>query len=267
MNKSTLNFSGRIAMMFVLIAIGAVAAVAQPNLRVFNFNGPNSAKVNTPYQYSVRLRNIGNQPAQGVKLKIDLPLTNTSPTPHIMGKVTGLPVGCAIVARKIECNYSALTPNQQKNITFTLEYPVTTKPLAMTASATTTTPGEINANNNTIARSQTIGYFTNQLTSANVTVSLCTGTNLTSHFECELYPSSIQTFTMTLQPGGTISLPYPGYTGTWSQNTASELAFTITDGFEGASFSGFSSGASCFEGITNFIPVSTYNSPYKVCVQ
>lgn len=267
MKTSTNNFYGRIAVMFVLFAIGAVAAIAQPNLRVYNFNGPTSAKVNTPYQYSVRLRNMGNQTAQGVKFTIDLPLTNTSPTQHILGKVTGLPIGCAIVSRKIECNYSSLTPSQQKNITFTLEYPVTTKPLDMTAIASTTTPGEINPANNTLDRNQAVGYFTNQLTSADVTVSLCTGTNLTSHFECELYPSSIQTFTMRLEAGGSITLPYPGYTGTWTQNNSSELAFTITDGLDGASFSGFSSGASCFEGITNFIPVSTYNSPYKVCVQ
>lgn len=267
MKKLTFNFYGRVAMMFVLFAIGAVAALAQPNLRVYNFSGPNSAKVNTPYQYSVKVRNMGNANAGGVKVKIDLPLTNTSPTQYILGKVTGLQTGCSIVARKIECNLGNIQPSVQRIVTFTFEYPVATKPLAMSANASTTTQGEINSNNNTDSRTQPVGYFTNQLVSADVLVSLCTGTNLTSHFECELFPSSIQTFTMRLEAGGTITLPYPGYTGTWSQNSASELAFTITDGSDGASFSGFASGSACFEGITNFIPVSSYSSPYKVCVQ
>jgi hypothetical protein len=139
----------------------------------------------------------------------------------------------------------------------------------MTATASTTTPNEINPNNNTDSRTQTVGYVSNQIASADVLVSLCTGTGLTSFFECELFPSSIQSFTMRLEQGGTITnLPDPNYYGNWDQNISpQQLHFLITDGIDGAEFNGFGANANCFDGITNFIPASTYNSAYRVCRQ
>lgn len=254
---------------FGLVLLTAGVANAQPNLRVFQWQGPATATVNTAYQYRVRVRNMGNQPALGVKLTIDLPLTNTSPTQHILGKVTGLQTGCAIVNKKIVCDLLTLNPNNTQIISFNYEYPVTTKPLQLMATATTTSTNEVNPNNNFLGLNPSVAYFSNQLTSANVLVSLCTGTNLTSFYECELYPSSIQSFTMTLDQGGTISnLPEPGYFGNWDQNSgANTLHFNISDGASGAEFNGFGSSGTCFEGITTFTPASNYMSAYKVCVQ
>lgn len=261
---------------FVFLMFGANAVFAAPpapNLSVLPWQGPTTAMVNTPYQYKVRVKNIGNQMAQSVRVVVDLPLTDTSPTRHILGKITGIQTGCSIVSRKLQCDLGNLSQNQTKFFTFNFELPVSSKTLTFKATASTTSTNEVDGNNNWLDYTPAINYPTNQITSANVLVSLCTGTTLTSHFECELFPSSIQTFTMRLEQGGTITnLPDQSYTGSWDQNQTTQTAFqqlhfTISDGFNGAEFNGFASGSNCFEGITNFIPTSNYLSPYKVCIQ
>jgi len=78
---------------------------------------------------------------------------------------------------------------------------------------------------------------------------------------------------MTLDAGGNITLPYPGYFGQWdqvqtTQSPNQQLHFTISDGSGfTAEFNGFATTNTCFEGLTTFIPQSNYVSPYKVCVQ
>jgi uncharacterized repeat protein (TIGR01451 family) len=264
-----------IALLFVctiIVSSSALAQPAPPDLQV-QMQGPTAAMVRSPYLYTVNVKNTGKTNAANVTVVVDFPLTNTSPTVYILGNLSGINTGCQVVSRKLNCNLGTINKNKTKSFTFNFTYPVTTKPLELKATASTTTPGEVNLVNNQFTLTQPVSYATNQLTSATVLVSLCTGTNLTSYFECELFPSSIQSFTMTLNSDSTITIPnYAGYTGNWDQLTSPQnqtLHFTVTETSTGdiAEFNGFAISGTCFEGLTTFTPNNGYISPYKVCVQ
>jgi uncharacterized repeat protein (TIGR01451 family) len=265
-----------LSFLFVMLVFGSGAAFAlppqPPDIRV-QVTGPATAMVNSPYQYTVNVRNIGGAKANGVTVFVDFPQTNTSPQVFILGQVSAIGTGCQLVSRRLQCSAGNLNPNAQRNFTFNFSYPVSTKPLEIKATGTSTSTNEVNPTNNIASYFPAIGYPTNQISSANVLVSLCTGTNLSSYYECELFPSSQQFFTMTLDSGGAISnLPEPGYTGTWTQTQTTnqpfqQLQFTISDGYTSASFDGYASSTTCFEGKTTFLPTSNYSSQYKVCVQ
>lgn len=95
----------------------------------------------------------------------------------------------------------------------------------------------------------------------------CTGQNLTSFFECQLYPSSITMHETILEVGGTIQfIGQPAqYGGTWSQPSPEHLSMTYTDtGVPVAHFEGDATTTGCFEGITTF-PGSSWVSAYLVC--
>lgn len=257
------------AFLFAITAIIASAA-PQPNLSVQPWVAPATVTVNSTYQYTASVRNIGTQTAQNVSLTIEFPLTNTSPNRHILGKVTGYPSNCSIVSNKLVCNFGNVKHNLNptRTVSFNFEYPVSTKPLELIARAATTSTNEMNPANNVLGYAPTVTHPDLPVTSANVVVSHCTGTNLTSFFECEKYPSSIASFTMTLDQGGSITLPYPGYFGNWNQNISpKQLYFNVTDGSDGVTFNGFASNSTCFEGVATFTPASNYVSPYKVCIQ
>lgn len=257
----------------VFMALGASVVYAAPpppvDLRV-QMQGPATAFVKSPYVYTVEVKNIGGANAAGVKVIVDLPLTDTSPTRHILGNLSGIQSGCQVIANKLECSLGTINKNKSKSFTFNFALPVSTKTLEIKASGSTTTPGEANLQNNIAALTPALGYATNQITSANVLVSHCTGTGLSSYFECELFPSSISSFTMTLNADWTITLPVSGYTTQWNQNVSpQQLNFTITETSTGeiVEFNGFATTNTCFEGMTTFTPNSGYVSPYKVCVQ
>ena len=269
MKNSMIKFIG-LSFLMVLTAFGVLGAKSLPpgaDLDV-SIQGPSTANVNSAYIYTVNVGNIGNRDASGVQVTVEFPLTNTSPQVYILGKVTGIDANkCSIVSRKLVCNLNTIRKNRNGSFTFSFEYPVSTKPLQIKATATTTSSNERNPNNNLATITPTVGYATNQITSLSVTASHCTGQNLTSYFECELFPSSIQSFAMDLNLGGTISLQYPGYYGAWDQNISpQQLHFTISDGSGVvAEFNGFASSQNCFEGITTFPQSPNYISPYKVC--
>jgi uncharacterized repeat protein (TIGR01451 family) len=256
-------------------ASSATAAPPAPNLSVLAWQGSASPMVESPYQYTSRVRNIGNQTAQNVTITVELPQTNTSPTRHILGKLTSYSASsgtCSIVARKIVCNVGSLNNNQTKSVTFTFEFQVATNAPVFKTTATTGSTNEQNPNNNILAFAPTLAYPDNVITGGTYLATHCTGTNLTSFYECELYPSSQQSFTMDLNSGGAISIPNePLYSGFWDQNNLpfnKTLHFTL-DGPSGteAEFNGFAVSSTCFEGITTFPQSSAYNSAYKVCLQ
>ena len=254
-----------------LIALSAVTASATPpppaDLQV-QLQGPSSAFVRSPYIYTVNVKNTSGTTASGVNVTVEFPLTNTSPTVHILGNLSGIDSRCQLISNKLQCNLGSIMKNKAKSFTFNFAFPVSTKVLELKATGSTTS-SEPNTANNMSAIVPALAYPSNQITSANVLVSLCTGRGLTSYFECELYPSSISQFTATLNVGGTMTLPEPGYVGQWDQFTSTQqLHFIITDGNGfSAEFNGFAINSTCFEGITTFIPDNGYNSAYKVCVQ
>lgn len=260
---------------FFVCGLGTAFALppAPPDIRV-QVSGPATAVVRSPYQYTVNVRNIGGSKANGVTVTVDFPQTNTSPQVFILGTVSGIGNGCQLVSRRLQCSAGNLNPNAQRNFTFNFAYPVSTKTLEIKATGVSTSANEANPTNNIASVFPAIGYATNQITSANVLISNCTGTNLTSFFECELFPGSQQNFTMTLDSGNTISNLPSGYTGIWTQIQSTnqpfqQLQFTITETASGEliNFNGFASTNTCFEGMTTFSSNSNYVSPYKVCVQ
>lgn len=251
------------------VGLTPTIASAQPraDLEVMPWQAPSSPMANSPYQYRVTVRNVGNKKATGVKLVVDMPLTDTSPTRHILGKLTNFG-SCQKVSNKLQCNLPDLNSNQSAFINFTFELPVSTKTLSFNATASMTgTPAETITNNNSRLHTPVIAHGTNQITDGDIVVSMCTGRGLSSYFECELFPGSIQSFDATLNGDGTIMMDNYQI-GTWDQNISPKrLHMNLTDGSMFADFNGFSTGTNCFEGMTIFTPASPYSSPYKVCLQ
>lgn len=255
---------------FLLFAAAAVfAAPPPPNLRVL-VSGPVSAQVGSPYLYTVDVKNIGGSTASNVTVVVDLPETATSPQKYVLGTLSGIDSRCQLVSRKLNCQLGSITKSgstQTKIFTFNYAFPVTTQTVEIKATASTTTPNEANPANNFASFFPTPAYATNQLTSATVLKTSCTGRGLTSFFECELFPSSQQSHIFELNADMTVT--YEGqYIGNWDQFASpQQLHLSLSDGTNGAEFNGFAVNNTCFEGITTFTPASVYNSAYKVCIQ
>lgn len=255
-----------------LLALGAgtaSAAPAQPaNLRV-QVLGPATAMVNSPYQYTVKVKNIGGSNASGVMLTVSFPETATSPQVYILGTLSGInPTTCQVVTRKLQCNYNTVGPNIEKVLTFNFALPVSTRALEIKATATTVTANEANQQNNTDSVIPTPSYATNQITSAtNVLVSMCTGRNLSSWFECSLFTGAQQNHIFTLNGDYSVTA-YGQYVGTWSQSSNQQLRMVLNDGGPTvAEFNGFAISNTCFNGLTTFTPASPYVAAYQVCKQ
>lgn len=259
---------------FVLVLIAAATASAsaapKPNLRV-TMTGPNTIAPYSPYQYSVTVKNIGNAPAANVKVIVDLPETDTSPQKFILGTLSGFnPTNCQVITRKLHCTTSGnLGNNQQRVYTFNLALPVSSKVLQLRATGSTTTPNEQDALNNTATKTPAFNYPALPFAGGNVLISSCTGTNLSSFFECELFPSSQQHHIFTLHPDTSVEV-YGQFVGNWDQNAGTNrLHMLMNDGMGTiVDFDGYASNGTCFEGKTTFTPnPGGYMAIYKVCVQ
>lgn len=255
-----------------LLAFGAGPASAAPpqppDLRV-QVQGPATAMVNSPYQYTVRVKNIGNSPAAGVVLTVSFPETATSPQKYIMGTLSGIsPTTCQVVTRKLQCSFGSMGNNVEKVVTFNLALPVAARVLEIRGTAATTSTNEANQANNTAAVIPALSYATNQITSTtNVLVSMCTGQGLTSWFECSLFPGAQQHHIFTLNGDYSVTA-YGQYVGTWSQSSNQQLRMTLNDGGPTvAEFNGFAISTTCFNGLTTFTPASPYVAAYQVCTQ
>lgn len=262
-----------LSFLIVLIAAATGSAIAgpnqNPNLRV-TMTGPNTISAGVPYQYTVTVRNIGNAQAAGVKVIVDLPETDTSPNKYILGTVSGLSTGCTIVTRKIQCTTSGnLGNNQQRQYTFNLALPVSSKVLQLTATGSTTTANEQDPQNNWMTIVPNFNYPAHPLSSANVLISMCTGTNLSSFFECELFPSSQQHHVFNLNPDTTVSV-YGQTVGNWDQTAGTNRLHMLMYDGQGTvvEFQGYASNTTCFEGKTTFTPnPGGYMAIYRACVQ
>lgn len=264
-------FTVLVCLLTVMLAFQAENIFAAPPPQAdlnIEIQSSSSTIVRSPYVYTVNVENNGNANASNVKVVVEFPLTNTSPTQYILGNLSGIQNGCQVVSNKLECDLYTIKRNKNKSFTFVFEIPVSTQTPNFKANVSTTS-NETILGNNTFTFTPTLAYPGNQIVSANILNSHCTGRNLSSYFECELFPSSISTHTATLNSGGTVSLPYPGYYGTWYQQTPQQLYFNYFDGNNqmAMEFNGFAVSANCFEGITTFPQNPTYNSAYKVCIQ
>ena len=271
MKKFSFRSFTALSLLTAVVALGSTAYAAAPNLDVQAWQGSATPLVESPYVYTTRVKNIGNQTAQNVQIVVEFPLTNTSPNKYILGKLTGVSASsgtCSTAGNKITCNVGSIGNNATKYVTFTFEFQVATTAPTLKTTASTGSTNEQNPNNNTRSFTPAVRYPVNELTAGSYIVSSCTGRGLTSFYECEMAPSSIQTVLgLDFNLGGTLSVTdYPQYTGFWDQAVQPDrsLHFTIDGELE---FTGFASNSNCYKGITTFPSTTVYNSAYRVCRQ
>lgn len=265
----------------MMLSATTAFAAASADVQV-QMQAPSSVQISTATAYAVTVQNKGPSTATSVNLVIEFPLTDTSPTVAILGTVTESDTRCVIASNKITCAFGTLKKGKSASVSYAYTAPVSTKPLQMKATVSSAVSDNNPANNfSTIIPN--LVYPSRSILSANVVNSHCTGTNLTSYFECLLFPSSISSHITTLNADHTIEFSDPSYSGIWSQNTAkTSLSFSYyqstTTGSGSttgsgttkvAEFNGYAiNGSNCFDGLTTFFPEpSTYVSPYRVCIQ
>ena len=255
----------------LLSSTSALAAAPRADLQV-QLIAPSSVQISTATTYTATVKNLGPSTTNAT-LVIEFPLTNTSPTVAILGTVTESESACSIASNKITCALGSLRKNKSVSVSYSYTAPVSTKTLQMNAIVSSSVTDTITGNN-TATVVPNLTYPARSITSAAVVNSHCTGTNLTSYFECLLFPSSIATHDTTLNADFTIGFTEPGYTGTWSQNAAKTTLFFEYFEASGsgstkiAEFNGHAiNGLNCFDGLTTFFPQpSAYVSPYRVCL-
>lgn len=233
--------------------------------------GPATHPIATSAAYTITIKNNGPVTAKGINVEVTFPLTNTSPAVSILGTVTGVTSPCVIQSNKMKCTIASLNKNTSTSFNYQYNAPVSTKTLAMNAVVTTTITSDNNTGNNSASIVPNLTYPARPIVSGNVSNSHCTGTNLTSYFECALYPSSIQTHTTVFNADNSITFTEPGYTGQWQHpgGDTTKLRFEYFDGSSAKEieFNGRSiNGSNCFDGLTQFFPATTYVSPYHVCI-
>lgn len=244
------------------------AFAAAPNLTL-TLAPPSSIHVYETGRYTFTVRNIGNKNTTATSLVIQLPRTHTSPQVYIEGTLGARDPRCALSGTTLTCALGGLARNGgSTSAYFDLVMPYSTAPLVITGQASTF--GELDLSNNNV--SYTANLSTYDLAVAgpvSVHNRHCTGTGLSSFFECELFPSSISAHDVIFNLDGTLTIPAnPDYAGTWSQPAPNRLVFQYTDlGVPVADFSGYGVGGPCFEGATTFSPPSQYMSMYEVCLQ
>ncbi len=256
----------------VAAASPAGAAPASGSRLSTSIVAASSVQVGAVAHVDVRVTNTGSKNTTVPwTVTIGLPRTNTSPTQHVMGTIGALPSGCTLVGTNIACTFTtALSRSSSANtrvIGFDITMPYSTAPLTVSASASA-------ANNIGTAgpASHTFGqtFFTPTAPPAFATVSHCTGRDLTSYYECTLYPTSISSHTVDLLAGGTLDLSSNGasaigFAGTWSVS-GTQLTMTYTDGgVPAGTFVGRGVSANCWEGPMVFAPPSEFNAMYRVC--
>jgi hypothetical protein len=236
--------------------------------------GPAAAGVNLPESYSVTVTNLGRDRSGSITASVTFPLTNTSPQVFILGAVRPMDSRCRMVGNTLSCALADLRKDWSTSFRFEYTAPVSTRPLLITASARSSTPDPV-PNNNSSSTVPNLVHPALPISASSATVRSCTGSALTAFTECTYFPSSISSFPLFLRSDRSIDLFQPGYSGIWSQNTAStslKMEFFEDQGLgQGpvrvAEFNGWAiNGARCFHGLTTFPQNATYVSAYEVCL-
>ncbi len=220
--------------------------------------------------YDVKVSNLGAATATGNVVTITLPATNTSPTVYLMGHLGAMSAGCTASGLTVTCTLASIKKGKSITVGFDLELAAASVPLSIVANATSAVADANALNNKATHVANLLDYVVIDFTGAGlVSNDHCTGTDLTSFYECELFPSSITTHDVTLNADHTITFGVgvgPEYTGTWWSDGSTHLGFSYLEyGIQTASFSGYGVNGSCWEGETIF-DGSEYNSQYQVCV-
>ncbi len=249
----------------LLISSNALAAsVADLGVSV---TPPSGTHVYENGTFTVTVENTGNRNASNVDLDIQLPETNTSPQVYIMGTLSGYSPSCTLSGSLLSCALGTINRNTSKSVTFTIALPYSSGPLVIDADASTTTAETNLANNHLSLTASPLTYDNAVSAPVNAVNRHCTGTGLTSFFECEKFPSSISSFTSTLEIDGTVTLPDPDFYGLWTQTAADTLEIEYFD-ISGPAGTLVAKGVDggCFEGPMTF-PGSSYVAIYEVCFE
>lgn len=256
----------------ILVALGLLGAsfpaVAAPDLST-SISAASGVYVYASGRYTVTVSNAGPHNASSASVVIQLPETHTSPTVHVMGVVDGKSSSCTQSGTALTCALGSIRKGRSASVHVDLTLPESAAPLQIVATASTS--GETHTANNTATHTAALVNPLQPVGAPRTAdVRLCTGTDLTSFFECELYPSSLSGFTLELAADGSLTVPEggPTYGGDWGQDGDANLWFVIEEfGAPVAEFDGYGVGGDCFEGITTFPGDPTYVSPYEVCLR
>lgn len=260
-------------MLLRLLSVPVLLAVATPALAasdlVTSITPPSGTYVYQTGRYYVTVTNNGNATANSSSVVIQLPVTHTSPQVYVMGTVGAKSASCTTSGTTLSCSLGAISKRRSTSVYFDIAMPESTSALTITATAATTSSENSTANNGASHTASLNNYAVSWSGPATITNDHCTGTTLTSYFECTLFPSSISSHDVIFNTNGTIDFSpvdsSGAYTGTWTQASADHLAFSYYEyGTLVAEFEGWGVSTSCWEGITTF-PGSSYVSPYHVC--
>lgn len=247
--------------------LGSISDAA-PDLST-SMTSPANDLVEGNSRYTITVRNVGNQRSATGTLTVQLPLTHTSPTVHVLGTVGALSNGCSRVGTTISCAVGRIQSGNRATFTFDYASRQSSDPVEFRVTVRTTGGENSLANNDLTHVDSRLNYAIPVAGPWANTSRHCTGRDLTSFLECELYPSSITSHPTTLLPTGEIDFGSPAinavYTGTWSQPSPDRLVFQYFDyGVLAADFDGYGVPGGCFEGLTVF-PDSEFVSIYEVC--
>lgn len=268
MNKNALYLTIGLLAATALSTVVSAAGPLVPDLRL-TLAAPSGQKVYQSGTFTYTIKNIGKKTAMGAKVVITLPSTATSPQVYMMGTLNSYSTRCTRSGLVLTCPLGNLAKDAVTTIYVDVRPPYSAAPIVLSAVASTDTP-EPNQTNNTINRTLTLGTWPIAMTfDAVITHSHCTGTTLSSYFECTMFPSSISSHSATFHADGTISFPstYGPYSGTWTLTpTENRLQFEYFEsGNLVASFDGRGVGGNCVEGLVRFEPNNGYVSPYRFC--
>ena len=252
------------------LTLPALAQAAGPDL-VTTIQAPMSTHVYASARWEVTVDNAGNRHARDVELVIDLPETHTSPDVYLLGELGSYSSRCTASDTSLVCDLGRIRSGRSRTVSFDLMLPLSEGDLVIAAEASTTTSGEQNPADDaddTVAVLDTIDVGLQA--PEDLTISHCTGGDLTSFFECELFPSSISGHETRLESDGSITFTVPsapGYTGAWWSQADDHLAFEYVDGNSVTvlQFEGYGVDADCFEGVATFPPSPGWVAPYRVC--
>ncbi len=250
-----------------LVALFASSAHAAADIDV-SLQAPAGVQVYDQARYTIRVDNIGNKNASSVKVYVQLPETQTSPTVHVMGIVGTLHRKCSQSGSILTCDFGKVRKNRSKTRWFEIALPVSATPLDFIVEGKTTS-NENSTANNALSHTATLDYYDTPIAGpVNVHNEHCTGQGLIGFYECTLFPSSISSHDVVFEANGTITFTNaPGYTGAWNQVLPDRLSFAYyNNGQLVAGFHGYGVPGDCFEGLTLF-PGSQWRAPYQVCLQ
>ncbi|MFM2418247.1 MAG: hypothetical protein RL385_2970 [Pseudomonadota bacterium] len=248
--------------------VPATADAASAADLTVSIQAPAGVLVEDVAHYVVQVKNVGNRNADGVVLTVDLPATHTSPGVFVLGDLSGVDPRCTRSAARLTCNLGRLNRASQTSVAFDLALPYASAPHAFVARGSTTSAENVLANNRA-DHVQPLTYYSESVPApVDADITRCTGTALTSFFECTVYTGATQTFALSLDTGGIIrSVGTTTVVGQWAQPASDSLTMTLvnTSGNVAATFDGKGVGGGCFEGVTTFPLPSVYVSPYRVC--